>query len=99
MSEEKATVNVGIGSWLGLLGIIFVLCKIFEIGTIATWSWWLVLLPFYVGLVIFLGIIAFAAVGAGGFLGVVTLYDMWERRKRRIAYEKSQVWKSLGGKE
>lgn len=34
-------------SILGVVGIIFVVCKIFEIGPIASWSWWLVTLPFW----------------------------------------------------
>ena len=96
--SEKTEVNVGGGQWLGLLGIIFVLCKIFEFGPIAAWSWWLVLLPFYVGLAIIFGVIAFTALGAGSVLGVATLLDMWERRKRKIAHEKAQVWNALSKK-
>jgi small Trp-rich protein len=49
-------------SWFGLLGIIFVLCKVFEYGPIADWSWWLVLLPFYLGLAIVLTFLLIAAV-------------------------------------
>ena len=32
---------------LGILGIIFITLKLAEIGVVATWSWWLVLLPFW----------------------------------------------------
>lgn len=32
--------------YLLLLGIVFVLLKYFEIGPIAAWAWWWVLLPF-----------------------------------------------------
>tara|TARA_R110000744_G_C19371770_1_gene563215 strand:- start:63303 stop:63536 length:234 start_codon:yes stop_codon:yes gene_type:complete len=32
---------------LGILGLIFVTLKLAEIGAVATWSWWWVLLPFY----------------------------------------------------
>lgn len=96
MSEGRTiTYNPG---WVGLLGVIFVLCKIFEYGPIAQWSWWLVLLPFYVGILIILGVLAIGALGAGGVFGIAALYDKWERRKRRVAYEKAQVWKQLGGK-
>ena len=49
----------------GLLGILFVALKI--LGYIA-WSWWLVLLPFYGGLVIvaFFGLLYIAASFFGG---------------------------------
>lgn len=96
MSKE-VSVNYNPG-WLGLLGVIFVLCKVFEYGPIAAWSWWLVLLPFYAGLAIILGILAIGALGAGGVFGVAALWDKWERRKLRIKREKEQVWKQLGGK-
>ena len=28
------------------LGIVLLLCKVLEVGPLATWSWWLVLAPF-----------------------------------------------------
>lgn len=31
----------------GILGLIFVTLKLAQIGVVANWSWWLVLLPFY----------------------------------------------------
>lgn len=37
---------------LGILGLIFVTLKLAGIGVVAAWSWWLVLLPFYIGFVI-----------------------------------------------
>ena len=74
-------------SWLGLLGVIFVVAKIFAIGPVATWSWWLVLLPFYAGLAILL-IIAFGgAIIAGLVFGAAAVIDANDRRKRRKAYE------------
>lgn len=97
MSNTKTTVNYNPG-WLGLLGVIFVLCKIFEVGVIATWSWWLVLLPFYLGLAIVLAFLAIGAMGFAGFFGIATLVEKYQRRKKRIAYEKEQVWKKLSGK-
>jgi hypothetical protein len=84
--------------WLGLLGVIFVLCKVFEYGPIALWSWWLVLLPFYAGIAIILGVLAFGALVTGGFFGLAALDGAWRRRKRRIANEKDEVWRKLGGK-
>lgn len=49
----------------GLLGVLFVALKL--LGHI-TWSWWLVLLPFYGGLVIvaFFGLLYIAASFFGG---------------------------------
>lgn len=35
-------------SILGVLGIVFVVLKLAEVGVVANWSWWLVLLPFYI---------------------------------------------------
>ena len=33
---------------LGILGIIFITLKLAEVGVVATWGWWWVLLPFWV---------------------------------------------------
>lgn len=41
-------------SVFGILGIIFIVLKVLAIGTVAAWSWWLVLLPFYGGFAIWL---------------------------------------------
>ena len=48
-------------SIIGLLGIGFVILKL--LGVI-NWSWWWVLLPFYGGLAIFLGLALFALIVA-----------------------------------
>ena len=75
-------------SWLGLLGVIFVICKIFEIGVIATWSWWLVLLPFYIGLAIILGLMFGGAALVGlAFFGAIGI-DKFNRWRKRRAYQK-----------
>ena len=96
MSKEVSVTHNS--NWLGLLGVIFVLCKVFEYGPIAAWSWWLVLMPFYVGLAIILGVLAFGGLVAGGALGIASLIDKYNARKNRIAREKREVWKQLGGK-
>jgi small Trp-rich protein len=44
-SSKTATKSFPI---LGILGLIFVTLKLAEIGTVATWSWWWVLSPFWV---------------------------------------------------
>ncbi len=59
--ETKHTPRRGIGA-ISLLGIIFTLCKIFEIGEVANWSWWVVLLPFYVPLIIAMLVLFIAVV-------------------------------------
>lgn len=41
-------------SILGLLGVLFIGLKLAGIGTVATWSWWLVTIPFWGGLAIWL---------------------------------------------
>jgi hypothetical protein len=97
MSDRKVSVNYNPG-WLGLLGVIFVVAKIWSIGPVADWSWWLVLLPFYIGLAIVLAIAGAALLGAGGVFGVAALIDKYQDRKRRIAREKAEVWKKLGGR-
>jgi hypothetical protein len=43
---------------LGLLGVAFVVLKLMEV---IAWSWWLVLLPFYGGLLVILFFIILAA--------------------------------------
>lgn len=42
----------------GILGLIFVTLKLSEIGTVATWSWFWVLSPFWLPLVVVLAIAA-----------------------------------------
>lgn len=57
MSNSSKTASFPI---LGILGLIFVTLKLAEIGVVATWSWWWVLSPFWIPLVIALGIVAIA---------------------------------------
>jgi len=76
MSDKTVTVSNNM-NWRGLLGIIFVLCKVFEYGPIAQWSWWWVLCPFWIGLAIVLGIFAVAGIG---FL--IALFVAWLADRR-----------------
>lgn len=55
----------------GLLGVVFVVLKLAEVTAIATWSWWLVLLPFYGPLAIF-AVIGLACVIVGATSGSST---------------------------
>ncbi len=54
---------------LGILGVAFVLLKVLGIAPVAAWSWWLVTLPFWIGIAIVFGLIAIGTVAAGiGYL-------------------------------
>jgi membrane-bound ClpP family serine protease len=75
-------------NWLGLLGVIFVLLKVTGTSDVADWSWWLVLLPFYVGLAIVAGFaMLVAGVGALVFAGAWVL-DSISRFKNKRKYPK-----------
>lgn len=95
--SEKTTVNYNPG-WLGLLGVIFVVAKVFEIGPVALWSWWLVLLPFYVGLAIVVGILLFGAVAFGGAYGILHIAEKLQERQYQKKREKQQMWDKLNKK-
>ena len=94
MTVRTVTVTKNV-SWLGLLGVIFVVAKIFEIGPVAEWSWWLVLMPFYIGFAIMLAIVGGGALIVGIMFVIAAAVDAYTRRKRRIAREKEQVWRAL----
>lgn len=87
MSTQSSTRSGGI-STLGLLGVLFVGLKL--TGYI-TWSWWLVLLPFWFGLAVILFLIAGVGVLAafcGALIGIATVIDkMLEPRRaaKRLA--------------
>lgn len=73
--------------FFGFVGLIFVFGKVFGY---LDWSWWLVLLPFYFGIALVLGILGLAFMGGGlVFLGAVIL-DAFDVAKQRIrvAYQK-----------
>lgn len=64
---------------MGVLGIIFVVFKIMEVGVVATWSWWLVLLPFYFGLAVVMAALVFG----GSLFGIASIIDGIGRLVRR----------------
>lgn len=49
-------------SLLGVLGLIFIVLKVLEVGTVAAWSWWLVLLPWYGGLALVITLMVFGLI-------------------------------------
>ncbi|ASD50442.1 hypothetical protein FDI24_gp160 [Acidovorax phage ACP17] len=61
-------------SIIGLLGVLFVALKL--IGVI-TWSWWLVLLPFYLGFAIFIGFLVLTMGFAATFLVIGSFFKGW----------------------
>lgn len=70
MSTDKAVINVGGASTLGLLGVVFVTLKLCGV---IDWSWWAVTAPFWGGAAVFLAILvlitlAIAFAGLGGAL-------------------------------
>ena len=61
MSEKTWKFSKGSGSigLLNLLGLIFVTLKLAGVGVVANWSWWVVLSPFWVPIVIVVVLILF----------------------------------------
>ena len=49
MSDTSTSSGGGIGIF-GLLGVVFVTCKIIGVAPIAGWSWWWVTAPFWGGI-------------------------------------------------
>ena len=54
MSNRSATVSAGGSgvSFASLLGLLFIGLKLGGVAPVATWSWWWVLCPFWIGLAI-----------------------------------------------
>jgi small Trp-rich protein len=64
---------------IGLLGVLFIALKLLEITVVASWSWWLVLLPFYGGLLFFLVVFL---LGVTGIIGSSVLGSTLKTRRR-----------------
>lgn len=76
-SKTKTTINLA-SPWIGLLGIILVLGKMFSLPALVNVSWWWVTLPFWGGIALLLVIVAcFLLFIAGCFL-VGLLFEIWE---------------------
>lgn len=89
--RNKPNYNVSVTygmPWLFVLGIIFVLLKAFEVGTIATWSWWLVLLPFYIGPAIVVTVLVAALIFSCLALVFAAIYDGISKYKRNKLRER-----------
>jgi small Trp-rich protein len=81
-NKSSSSINVG---WLGLLGVILVTLKVMGIGQVAAWSWWLVLLPFYFGFAVVIGILVIGGLGAVAVFGVAAVADSIEQKRQRVA--------------
>ena len=106
MTAKDVTFKFTFPPVFGILGLIFVVAKLAAIGGVETWSWWLVLLPFYLWLVVrlaFLGVVlaigAIVAAGAALTITVVHFAEKYQMRKRRIAREKEAMWRALNRKD
>ena len=67
MTSKTVTVQGPGFPVVGILGLIFVLCKVFAFGPIATWSWLWVLAPFWIGAALVLSIFVIFALLAAIF--------------------------------
>ena len=59
-SSSSSSSGVGL---LGLLTVLFVGLKLTEIGVVATWSWWWVLSPLWIGFAVVLFILLAVLLG------------------------------------
>jgi hypothetical protein len=56
MSENKNTTNGGLG-FLSILTLMLIFLKLAEIGTVATWSWYWVLSPIWIPVVLAVSVV------------------------------------------
>lgn len=60
-TQSTGQTSGGIGV-CGLLLVIFIIAKVFEIGPVAAWSWWWVFSPMWIPALIVAGMVVFFAV-------------------------------------
>lgn len=79
MSDNRnVSLNIG-GCILPIIGLIFLTLKLAQVGLVADWSWWIVLLPFYaIPAFVALWWIGLAII-AGVTIGSVALYDWFKK--------------------
>jgi len=71
--------------WFLMLGLLAVALKFFEIGFVATWSWWVVLIPFA------LAIAWWAWADASGYTKRKVVEKENQRRQDRIDRQRSNL--------
>lgn len=59
MNKEKTSKGFGLGT---IIFLIFLVLKLTGVGMVATWSWWWVLSPLWIPIVVVLGILLCALV-------------------------------------
>lgn len=70
MSKEKTSNGFGLGT---ILFLIFLVLKLTGVGMVATWSWWWVLSPLWIPIVVVLGILicALAFISLAALIGAL----------------------------
>lgn len=70
MSKEKTSNGAGLGT---ILFLIFLVLKLTGVGMVATWSWWWVLSPLWIPIVVVLGILicALAFISLAALIGAL----------------------------
>lgn len=58
MSDSNSSATTGGISFTGALALVFIVMKLMGWGAVATWSWWWVLSPLWLPIVIVLGFMA-----------------------------------------
>ena len=61
MSNTKTNVTVSLPIF-GVIGLILVILKLGGVAPVAEWSWWLVTLPFWFGIALFVVVLAVMAI-------------------------------------
>lgn len=84
-SNSTATANVRMG-WFGFLGVVFVLLKLNPGGyvdsDVENWPWWLVTMPFWLGIAVILLFIILGLLGVGVAAGLDSIDSRKHRRAR-----------------
>ena len=65
------------------LGIVFILAKVFEVEPVASWSWWLVTVPFW-GSWLFLGVFFLIVFVVVFFFDLVKQLRLRKKARRRL---------------
>jgi len=69
MANNAKSTGTGLSLSTGIF-LVFLILKLADIGTVATWSWWWVTSPLWIPLGILLGILAICGIGLGIIKGI-----------------------------
>ena len=75
-------------SFPAALFLVFLVLKLLNITVVATWSWWLVTMPLWLGTAVILGIVG-VLFGGAVFMAYVAKFRQY--RNRRTAYLKAAL--------